>query len=49
MFLNGLHNDIQLQLLNNDYTNFQRLVNKAIIIENKQSEIEKDGKRKMSF
>jgi len=49
LFLNGLHNDIQLQLLNTDYSNFQKLVDKAIIIEGKQTEIERDGKRKLSF
>jgi hypothetical protein len=34
-FLNGLHNQIQVQLLNTDYTSFQKLVDKAIIIEAK--------------
>jgi hypothetical protein len=49
MFLNGLNDDIQLQLLNTDYANFQHVVNKAIVIENKIKEIKKDGKRKVSF
>ena len=49
LFLNGLHNEIQLQLLNCDYANFQKLVDKAIVVENKQTEIEKEGKRNMSF
>ena len=49
LFLNGLHNEIQLQLLNCDYANFQKLVDKAIVVENKKTEIEKEGKRKMSF
>jgi hypothetical protein len=48
-FLNGLHNQIQVQLLNTDYTSFQKLVDKAIIIEAKQAEIERDGKRKLQF
>ena len=34
LFLNGLHNEIQLQLLNCDYANFQKLVDKAIVVEN---------------
>jgi hypothetical protein len=49
MFLNGLDNDIQFQLLNTDYADFQHKVNKAIVIENKIREMEKDGKRKVSF
>jgi hypothetical protein len=49
MFLNGLNNDIQFQLLNTDYTDFQHVVDKAIVIENKIKEMEKDGKRKVSF
>jgi hypothetical protein len=49
MFLNRLNDDIQFQLLNTDYTNFQPVVNKAIVIENKIKEMEKDGKRKVPF
>jgi hypothetical protein len=49
MFLNGLNDDIQFQLLNIDYADFQHMVDKAIIIENKIKEMEKDGKRKVSF
>jgi hypothetical protein len=49
MFLHMLHNDIQLQLLNTDYANFQKLVDKAIILEGKQAEIERDGKRKLQL
>jgi hypothetical protein len=49
MFLNGLNDDIQFQLLNTDYAYFQHVVDKAIVIENKIKEIEKDGKRKVSF
>ena len=49
MFLNGLHNEIQLQLLNCDYANFQKLVDKAIVVEKKQTEITKKGKQKKSF
>jgi predicted transcriptional regulator len=48
-FLNGLYDEIQFQLLNTDYEDFQRMVDKAIIIENKIKEMEKNGKRKMSF
>jgi hypothetical protein len=49
MFLEGLNDDIQFQLLNADYVDFQHMVNKAIVIESKLKEIEKDGKRKMPF
>jgi hypothetical protein len=49
MFLEGLNDDIQFQLLNTDYADFQHMVNKAIVIESKLKEMEKDGKRKMPF
>jgi hypothetical protein len=49
MFLNGLNDDIQFQLLNTDYTDFQHMVDKASVIENKIKEMNKDGKRKVSF
>jgi hypothetical protein len=49
VFMNGLNIDIQFQLLNTDYTDFQHMVNKAIVIENKIREMEKDGKRKVTF
>jgi hypothetical protein len=49
MFLNGLNDDIQFQLLNTDYAHFQHMVDKAIVIENKIKEMEKDGRRKVSF
>jgi hypothetical protein len=49
MFLNGLNDDIQFQLLNTDCADFQHMVDKAIVIENKIKEMEKDGKRKVSF
>jgi hypothetical protein len=49
MFLNGLNDDIKFQLLNTDYADFQHVVDKAIVIENKIKEMEKDGKRKVSF
>jgi hypothetical protein len=49
MFLEGLNGDIQFQLLNADYTDFQHMINKAIVIESKLKEMEKDGKRKMPF
>jgi hypothetical protein len=44
MFLNRLNDNIQFQLLNTD---FQHLIDKAIVIENKIKEMEKDGKRKV--
>jgi hypothetical protein len=49
MFLNGLNDDIQFQLLNIDYADFRHVVDKTIVIENKIKEMEKDGKRKVSF
>jgi hypothetical protein len=49
MFLEGLNDDIQFQLLNIDYANFQHMVDKAIVIESKLKEMEKDVKRKMPF
>jgi hypothetical protein len=49
MFLNGLSDDIPFQLLNTDYAAFQHMVDKAIIMENKIKEKDKDGKRKMPF
>jgi hypothetical protein len=39
MFLNGLNDDIQFQLLNTDYTDFQHMADKAIVIENKIKEM----------
>jgi hypothetical protein len=49
MFLKGLNDETQFQLLNTDCLDFQLLVDKAIIIENKLEEMEKDGKHKMVF
>jgi hypothetical protein len=49
VFLNGLNDDIQFQLLNTDYADFHHMVDKAIVIESKIKEMEKDGKRKVSF
>jgi hypothetical protein len=49
MFLEGWNDDIQLQLLNTDYADFQHMVDKAIVIESKLKEMEKDGKRKIPF
>jgi hypothetical protein len=49
MLLNGLNDDIQFQLLNTDYADFQHMIDKVIVIENKIKEMEKDGKRKVSF
>jgi hypothetical protein len=49
VFLCGLNDDIQFQLLNTDYADFQHMVDKAIVIENKIREMENDGKRKVPF
>jgi hypothetical protein len=48
-FLNGLNDEIQFQLLNTDYEDFQKMADKAIIVENKIKEMEKNSKRKTSF
>jgi hypothetical protein len=49
VFLSGLNDDIQFQLLNTDYADFQHMVDKAIVIKNKIRELEKDGRRKVPF
>jgi hypothetical protein len=49
VFLNVLNDDIQFQLLNTDYADFQHMVDKAIVVGNKIREMEKDGKRKVPF
>jgi hypothetical protein len=49
MFLNRLNDDIEFQLLNTDYADFQHMVDKAIVIEKKINKMENDGKRKVSF
>jgi hypothetical protein len=49
MFLNGLNDDIQFQLLNMNYADIQHMVDKAIVIENKTKQMDKDGKRKVPF
>jgi hypothetical protein len=49
MFPKGLNDEIQFQLFNTDYPDFQHLVDKVIIIENKIKEMKKDGKHKMVF
>ncbi len=49
IFLEGLNDDIQFQLLNTDYADFQHMVDKAVVIENELKEMEKDDKRKMPF
>jgi hypothetical protein len=43
-FLNGLYDGLQLQLMSNTYLNFQTLVNRAIVVDNKRKEM--DAKRK---
>jgi hypothetical protein len=49
MFLEGLNDDIQFQLLNTDYVDFQHMVDKAIVIKSKLKEMEKVGQRKKPF
>jgi hypothetical protein len=49
MFLNGMNDDIQFHQLNTDYVDFQNMVDKAIVVENKIKEMENDGNRKLPF
>jgi hypothetical protein len=49
MFLNGLNDDIQFQLLNTNYADFHHMVDKVVVIENKIKEMEKDGTSKVSL
>jgi hypothetical protein len=42
--LNELNDEIQFQLLNTNYEDFQWMVDKAIIVENKLKEMERNGK-----
>jgi hypothetical protein len=39
-FLKGLYDGLQLQHMSNTYLNFQALVNRAIVIDNKRKEME---------
>jgi hypothetical protein len=45
-FLSGLNDEIQFQLLNTDYEDFQKMVDKGIIVKNKIKEMKKNGRRK---
>ncbi len=45
MFLKGLNDDIQFELLNTNYVDFQDMIDTATVIESKLKKIEKDGKR----
>jgi hypothetical protein len=49
MFLKGLNDETQFQLLNTDCPDFQLLVDKAIIIENKLEEMERMGNTRWCF
>ena len=44
-FLKGLYDGLQLQLMSNTYPNFQALVNRAIVIDNKRKEMEAKKRR----
>ena len=44
-FLKGLYDGLQLQLMSNTYPNFQTLVNRAIVINNKRKEMEAKKRR----
>ena len=44
LFLKGLYDGLQLQLMSNEYPNYQTLVNRAIVVDNKRKEM--DAKRK---
>ena len=44
LFMEGLNDGLQYQLLSHSFTNFQFLVDKALVIENKRREME--GKKR---
>ena len=44
-FLQGLNDELQLQLMTVVYPDFQTLVNRAILIENKRREMEEKKRR----
>ena len=44
-FLKGLYDGLQLHLISNTYPNFQTLVNRAIVIDNKRKEMEAKKRR----
>ena len=44
-FLKGMYDGLQLQLMSNTYPNFQMLVNRAIVIDNKRKEMEAKKRR----
>ena len=44
LFLKELYDGLQLQLMSNEYPNYQTLVNLAIVVDNKRKEM--DAKRK---
>ena len=44
-FLKSLYDGLQLQLMSNTYPNFQTLVNRAIVIDNKRKEMEAKKRR----
>jgi len=44
LFLKGLYDGLELQLMSNEYPNYQTLVNRAIVVYNKRKEM--DAKRK---
>ena len=45
LFMEGLNDGLQYQLLSDNFANFQQLVDKALVIENKRRQME-DKKRK---
>jgi hypothetical protein len=45
LFLKGLYDGLQLQLMSNTYPNFQTLVNCAIVVDSKRKEMDAKGKR----
>ena len=47
-FKRGLHPSLKVQVVGNDYPDFQHMVNKAMLIEESCREISETYKRKMS-
>ena len=47
-FMEGLNYGLQVQLVTHEFTDFQSLVNKALVLENKRRQLDEVRKRKMA-
>ena len=48
-FMEGMREDMRVQLILHDFSSFHQLVNKALVLENEKSNAEVSHKRKMAF